>query len=169
MRATAIVILGFIAANGAVSTKAEEAPKRTPELQILDRFTGEWETTVTNKATGEKTSSTQNCKWTREGTFIHSQDKETESKKEAHFLVTYDAKTKQYRAVFINDEYTVPLLGTWDEKAQTMSWTSADTPYKNTVVDRFIDKDHIEWSMTVTSPEGNVVLELSAKQSRRGK
>jgi hypothetical protein len=32
---------------------------------------------------------------------------------------------------------------------------------------RFIDKDHVEWSMVFTGPKGNVVVELPAKQTRR--
>jgi hypothetical protein len=83
--------------------------------------------------------------------------------------MTYDAKSKQYRACFINDEFTVPLLGSWDDKAQTMRWRSADIAFKHDAVHRFVDKDHVEWTMTVTSPEGKVVLELSAKQTRRKK
>ena len=168
MRATMIAALLFTASvSGSVS--AQEAPKRTPESQVLDRITGDWETTVTNKTTGEKFTTIQSCKWSREGMFVLSEDQDTRTKKESHFLATYDAKAKQYRACFISDEYTVPLLGTWDEKTQTMNWKSADTAFKNAVVDRFIGKDQIEWTMTVTSPEGKVVLELSAKQTRRKK
>ena len=169
MRATIIAITALVSASVTGFVGAQEAPKRTPELQVLDRFTGEWETTITNKTTGEKSSTIQSCKWSRKGTFIQSEDQDTATKKESHFLATYDAKSKQYRACFISDEYTVPLLGTWDEKGQSMNWTSADTAFKNAVVDRFIGKDQIVWTMTVTSPEGKVVLELSAMQTRRTK
>jgi hypothetical protein len=86
-----------------------------------------------------------------------------------HFLVTYDSKAKQYRACFINEEFTVPLLGKWDESTRTMRWKSSDVAFKHDGVNRYVDKDTVEWTMTITSPEGKVVLELSAKQTRRRK
>jgi hypothetical protein len=48
-----------------------------------------------------------------------------------------------------------------------MHWKSADVPYQHDMVQHFIGKDRAEWTMTVTSPEGKVVLEISAKQTRR--
>ncbi|MBM4072408.1 MAG: DUF1579 domain-containing protein [Planctomycetes bacterium] len=148
---------------------AQDAPKRSAELQVLDRFLGEWETVVTTKGTGEKSTSIQSRKWSREGKFVLSEEQDVSTKKESHFLITYDSKGKQYRACFINDECTVPFLGTWDEKAQTMTWKSSDVAWKHHGIERFIDKDHVEWTMTFTNPEGKVVLELSAKQTRRKK
>ena len=98
-----------------------------------------------------------------------SEERDLSTNKEAHFFITYDSKGKQYRACFINDEATIPILGTWNEKAQTMKWTSPDIAFKHDGMHTFVDNDNIEWTMSVTSPEGNVVLELSAKQTRRKK
>lgn len=151
------------------TAKAQDAPMRSAELQVLDRYIGDWETVVTAKGTEEKFTSIESRKWSREGKFVLSENHDISVKKEAHFLITYDPKGKQYRACFINDEFTVPLLGTWDEKTQTMKWRSSDVAFKHDSVHRFIDKDNVEWTMTVTSPEGKVVLELSAKQTRRKK
>jgi hypothetical protein len=148
---------------------AQDAPKRSAELQVLDRFIGEWETVVTVKGTGEKSTTIQSRKWSREGKFVLSEDLDVSAKREGHFLITYDPKAKKYRACYINEEFTVPLLGTWDEKAQSMRWQSSDVPFKHEAVDYFIDRYTVEWTMTVTSPQGEVVLELSAKQTRRKK
>lgn len=169
MRQIALAVAAFITASVPGFVGADDAPKRSPELQVLDRFVGNWETVVTNKATGDKVTSTQSRKWSNAGTFVLSEDQDVATKRESHFLVTYDPKSKQYRACFINDEFTTPLVGTWDETAQTMTWKSTDIPFQHSGVNRLIDKDHWEWTMTITNPEGKVVLELSAKQTRRKK
>jgi hypothetical protein len=170
MRLVSIVLSICITASVPASGLAQDSSKRSAELQVLDRlFIGDWETVVTIKGTDEKSTSIQSRKWSREGKFVLSEEQDLSTKKESHFLITYDSKGKQYRACFINDEVTVPILGTWDEKSQTMKWKSPDVAFKHDGIHRFIDKDHVEWTMTVTSPEGKVVLELSAKQTRRKK
>ncbi len=122
---------------------------------------------VTVQGTGEKSTSIQTRKWSRDGKFVLSEELDVSTKKESHFLVTYDPMAKKYRACFINEGATVPLLGTWDESNQTMTWTSADVAFKHEGVHRRVNADLVEWTMTVTSPEGKVVLDLSAKQTRR--
>jgi len=148
---------------------AEDAPKRSPELQVLDRFIGEWDGEAVVKGTGEKTKSVEHRKWSRAGKFVLSEnwDESAQNKRESHFLMSFDSKTNQYRSCFINEEFTVPLLGTWDETSKTMRWKSSDVPFKHDVIDRFVDKDHVEWTMKVVSPEGDVVLEIIGKQTRR--
>ena len=61
----------------------------------------------------------------------------------------------------------MPLMGTWDESTKTMRWKSSDIAFRHDGVHRFVNKDLVEWTMTVTSPEGKIVLEMSAKQTRR--
>jgi len=169
MRLISVVFTVCMTASLLESVNAQDGPKRSAELQVLDRYIGDWETVVTAKGTDEKSTSIESRKWSREGKFVLSEKQDVSTKKEAHFLITYDSKGKQYRACFINDEFTVPLLGTWDEKGKTMKWKSSDVAFKQDAIHRFIDKDNVEWTMTVTSPEGKVALELSAKQTRRKK
>lgn len=169
MRLIFLAAILIVTAFPIIIVKAQDAPKRSAELQVLDRYIGEWETVVTVKDTGEKLTSIENRKWSREGKFVLSENFDFLPKREAHFLFTYDSKAKQYRACFINEEFTVPLLGQWDEIQKTMRWQSSGVAFKHDSVHRFIDNEHSEWTMTVTSPEGKVVLELSAKQTRRKK
>ncbi len=163
------VIAVFMTASLTWSIEAGDAPKRSAELQVLDRLIGDWETVVTVKATGEKSTSVQSRRWSRNGKFVISEELEMAAKKESHFLVTYDPKAKMYRACFINEQFTTPLLGTWDDSSQTMRWKSSDIAYKHEGVTRYINKDLVEWTMTISSPEGKVVMELSARQTRRTK
>lgn len=146
---------------------AGDAPKRSSELQVLDYLIGDWETVVTVKETGEKSTSIQTRKWSRDGTFVLSEELDISAKEESHFLVTYDPTVRKYRACFMNKGATVPLLGTWDESNKTMTWKSSDIAFKHEGVHRRVTEDLVEWTMTVTSPEGKVLLDLSAKQTRR--
>jgi hypothetical protein len=147
----------------------DDAAKRSPELQVLDRYIGDWEVVATVSGTDVNTKTIEHRTWSKQGSFLLSENEDLTTGKEAHFLVTYDPKGKQYRCCFINDEFTVPMLGTWDEQTQTMHWKSADVAFKHDATSRLIDKDTAEYRMTVTSPEGKVVFELSSKQTRRKK
>lgn len=169
MRPTLIAITVCIMATVPGSGIAQDPSKRSAELQVLDHFIGDWETVVTANGANDKSTSIQSRKWSREGTFVLSEERDLSTNKESHFFITYDSQGKQYRACFINENATVPLLGTWDEKSQTMKWKSSDVSFTHEGVNRFIDADHAEWTMTVTNPEGKVVLDLSAKQTRRKK
>lgn len=166
MRLIPLMVAVFVFAS---ALNAGDAPKRSTELQVLDYLIGDWETVVTVKETGQKSTSIQTRKWSRDGKFVLSEELDTSSKRESHFLVTYDPMAKKYRACFMNEGATVPLLGTWDESNKTMTWKSTDVAFKHEGVHRRVSDDLVEWTMTVTSPEGKVVLDLSAKQSRRKK
>lgn len=163
--AIALTILTFVSLS---CVRADDPPQRSAELQVLERFIGSWETTVTNKMTGEQFNTIENRRWSREGKFVLSEDLHLGSKKEAHFLLTYDPNAKMYRACFVEDSNAVILLGKWEKEAQTMKWSSPERDgIRHTGTMRFIDKDHVEWSMIVASPRGQVLVELSAKQARR--
>ena len=79
------------------SMSAGDAPKRPAELQVLDYLIGDWETVVTVRGTGEKFNSLQTRRWSRDGKFVLSEELDLSTKRESHFLVTYDAKAKHYR------------------------------------------------------------------------
>lgn len=82
--------------------------------------------------------------------------------------MTYEPTAKVYRSCYIEEGTAMILLGTWDKDTQTMTWKGADAAgNKHTATHRFADKDHVEWSIVVTAADGKVVVELSAKQTRR--
>jgi hypothetical protein len=62
MRPSATLFGVIIVAGVPQSTNASGAPKRSDGLQVLDRYIGDWETTITNKATGEKVHTVQSRK-----------------------------------------------------------------------------------------------------------
>jgi hypothetical protein len=162
------ITLAVLTILTATRVSADADPKRSAELQVLDRWIGNWETVVTIKTTGEKFNTTESRRWSKEGTFVLSEDMNLSTKKEAHFLLTYDPNAKVYRACFIEESNALVLLGTWDKDAATMRWNGTDPAgVKHAGTHRFVDKDHTEWSMVITGPDGKVLVELSAKQVRR--
>jgi hypothetical protein len=149
---------------------ADDATKRSAELQVLDRYIGDWDSAVTVKATGETSKNVESKRWSKQGEFLISEDENLTTKKESHFLVTYDPNAKVYRACYIDEGNAQVFLGTWDKNTQTMKWISPEGSFaRHEGTQKFIDKDHIEWSMVVTGPDGKVFVELSAKQTRRSK
>lgn len=170
MRPTLMTLAVLAATTFAENVNADDAPKRSAELQVLERFIGTWDSVVTNKATGEKSNTTENRRWSSKGHFILSEDFDKSAKTEAHFLLTYDPNSKVYRACFINRGGVSNYVGNWDEKTHTMTWNGSDSfGNKQTGKYRFIDMDNVEWSMVFTNSDGKVVLELSTKQTRRKK
>ena len=86
-------------------------------------------------------------------------------------LLTYDPHAKVYRNWYFDAGGAMPrgsMNGTWDEKSRTMTWSGTDEDGNKTVgKTKIIDKDTHEWTVVVTNPAGKVVLDLSAKNTRR--
>jgi hypothetical protein len=170
MRLITMTLSVLATATFAGNMNADDTPKRSAELQVLERFIGTWDTVLTNKNTGKKSNTIERRKWSRKGHFILSEDFDSSANKEAHFLITYDTKGKLYRGCWINENITSTLLGTWDEENDSMKWDGTDSfGNKLATTHRFITKDRVEWSTVVTNPDGKVVFEADAKQTRRKK
>jgi hypothetical protein len=81
MRPISTVLAILFAASVPPSATAQDAPQRSAELQVLGRYLGDWETTITNKVTGEKINTVQSRKWSRGGQFILSEDQDVATKR----------------------------------------------------------------------------------------
>ena len=103
MRLTSMTLAVLVAAIFAENVNADDAPKRSAELQVLERFIGTWDSVVTNKTTGEKSNTIGQRRWSRKGQFVLFEEFDSSTKKEQHFLLTYDPNGKVYRACFINE------------------------------------------------------------------
>ena len=62
MRLTSMALTSCIAASLLGSVSAQDATKRSAELQVLDHFIGDWETVVFVKGTNGKSTSIQSRK-----------------------------------------------------------------------------------------------------------
>ena len=166
-----LCLLGLV--PGRAFTQADGAPKRSPELQVLDRFVGVWDVKNTIKLpSGEEFTNdfVSRRSWSLGGTFLRSQDTNFSNPeaKEFQLLWTYDPAAKNYPAVFMDGPYRGELTGVWDAKTNTMHWkgkmANGVTAEGN---DRFIGKDRIEASGVFKNAAGEIVAEISWPQTRR--
>jgi hypothetical protein len=83
-------------------------------------------------------------------------------------LLTYDPEARNYPGVMMQGPSRSVITGTWDEKTQTMSFTGSLADGNKLVsTHRFIDKDHAEPAGVITNAAGEVLVELSWKQTKR--
>ena len=155
----------------AVFVKANDAPKRSPELHVLDHFVGDWDVEAVIQPTdGEKVSYKviSRRSWSRSGGFIRFEDEQPTGQPEFHMLWTYDAEAKNYPAAGMNGPSSFELTGTWDEATKTMT-SRVTYPDGNRLVaaHRFVTKDRAEASGKITNSDGEVVVKLSWNQTRR--
>ncbi len=153
---------------------ADDAPNRSPELRVLDRFVGVWDMKVTTTPTGgEETTvdSVSHRSWSVGGNFVQFQDPDNLKRPEANetqVLLTYDSNRKNYPGVWMSGPNRVELTGTWDAKTTTMHWAGKSREGgTSTGHHRFIGKDRAEVSTGIKDADGNVVLRISSVQTRR--
>lgn len=171
-----ITIIPFVLAAAVASHAfADDEPKRSPELQVLNRFVGTWDLDVMltpseGDATTEKTSEVR--KWSLGGNFVHFQNPRTGSDNAPgfHMLVTYDARTKSYPGILTTGADRSLVNGTWDEENKTMTFTGTFSrggsfDFKN----RFLDNGNIKKSGVIKDASGKTVLKRSDMQVRRKK
>ena len=140
---------------------------------VLERFIGTWDVQVTVKPAGgeESTFSAVTTRtWSQRGTFIHFDDPNFERPQEPDFqmLLTYDPGSKNYPGVMMSGSSRSEITGNWDERSQTMHFTAPLADGNRLVSShRFIDQDHAEPHGVIKNPEGDVVIELAWRQTRR--
>lgn len=174
-RLIAIALVAVAAGSLSRGTLAQDASKRTDELNVLDRFVGTWDMVYTHKpagvqATTQKTSELR--KWSLGGKFVHFENPQADNPElpEFHMLLTYDPDARKYPGTLMSGSFRTLITGTWNEETQTMAF-DATFPDGNrfTGKHRFIDKDHAESSGITSDPSGKVLLEQTWKQTRRKK
>ena len=176
MRLITMALAVLTAATLAETVNADDTPKRSAELQVLERFVGTWDFVTTNKPKGgeittEKTGETR--KWSIGGKFVHFQNpqKENSDWPEFHMLLTYDPATKTYPGILMAGPIRSVVNGTWDKETKTMTFTGTfgDGGSKLVFKNRFIDKDHCESTGVLKNAKGEVFMKQTFKQSRRKK
>lgn len=150
--------------------------KRSPELQVLERFIGSWEETIelkraawTPEPSTKKISSTR--KWILDGKMIENKGAWSPGNVEFLHLTTYDPKRREYRKWYFDANNPVPIGGNrghWDEATQTMTWRGAlEDGVTTATTERFIDKDTFTWTFVAKDRSGEVVLNMEAQVRRR--
>jgi len=187
MRRLSIVFTVLVAAIFAALGEANDTPKRSPELQVLDRFLGTWDSEVTISrfnAIGQrvetKISDVDTRKWSAGGTFVIFENslamKRDPEVPEFIMMITYDPETHTYPGCFMSGPSRTILTGVWNERTQTMHWHGKDLD-ENKLLGKhqFIGRDRAEASVVTTNPAstktenpfGKLKVEISWKQTRR--
>jgi hypothetical protein len=170
---TPLIAFAALAATLPYAATEAEPPKRSPEVQVLDRFVGTWNVKyVVKPAEGAKISydGVSTRAWSPGGEFVRFEELNSKSPdpREFQMLVTYDSDAKNYPGFFMHGPARGQITGTWDEKTQTMAWSSTlPDGYKIASTHRFIGKSRAEASGTITSPDDKILVELSWNQTRR--
>ena len=129
MKLMVTMLAGLVMATFTEDAKADDMPKRSPELQVLDRLIGVWNVKTIIKPAGGpeiKREFVSRRRWTLGGTFLQFEDALNLSDpdaKEFQLLWTYDPVAKNYPAVIMDGPSRAELTGTWDAKTTTMHWT----------------------------------------------
>ncbi len=177
MRTISLLISALTVALSSQATHGDDIPKRSAELQVLDRFVGTWDFDVTSTpASGQavtgKTSETRT--WTLGGTFVQFENAKTEKPDEPEFqmLVTYDPATKTYPGFLMSGPSRSLVTGTWDPARQTMTFRGKSTDdggIKFEYASRFIEDEHCESTGVIRSATGELIVKQIQKQTRRRK
>jgi hypothetical protein len=146
-------------------------PKRPDEMKVLDRLVGEWrnEVTVTDSAAPDKPKAqTARAKAAAVlgGRFVETIVTCEPDGHNDYSLAWFDPAAKRYRQWLFNGTggYVVEPTGTWDEAANTLTWTSPDGRLEGRWV--FKSDDVREFRHIIKTADGKVVNE-AAGVSRR--
>lgn len=161
--------MGLLAA-ASFATAQEE---KSAELKVLDHFVGTWDINGFYKpAGGEKIpfQTVSHRKWSTRGTTIYFDDPGSgPDDPGVQILLTYDPEKKSYPGVTMAGPARGEITGTWDDKTKTMSFTGTLAGGAGTLEanHRFVDADNADPKGVFKNPDGEVIAELSWKQTRR--
>ena len=147
---------------------ADENAKRSPELQVLDRFVGTWDAKVTVKRKRQPSQTidaVSTRKWSRRGGVLVFEDS---SEKELHMSMTFDAESKAYFGAMLSDANRGLVTALWNEKTATMNFVVENVDgsfYRGQY--HFVREDYAEASGFITDSKGNVVINVEFTQTRR--
>lgn len=153
--------------------KNAEGPPKPPELKVLERYLGNWNSETVSKVAEwnpkeTRITGTVTNEWVLDGRFIQMRGKSSTGA-ESIQLGTFDLQKKQYRAwVFDSTGTAANADGQWDEDAKTLTWKGdlgKGVTANNAV--RFVGTDTIEWRMVARNGEGKRFLNMEGKFSRR--
>jgi hypothetical protein len=150
---------------------AAEPAEQSAEAKVLARWLGTWNVDAVWKP----------AKWSPDG-LILKETKVVERTLNGHFLqerITNDKWTgriiyhfnkakKAYQFWYFNSNGdTSEWIGTWDEKATTMTWTSdLGNGVEATMVTRFVDEDKYEFNIVAKNKAGEMFLDIRADHTR---
>ena len=174
MKPKTLFVTTIAALASTLLVNAADEPKRSAELQVLERFIGTWDVVYTYRPVeGDEVAGkiVSTRAWSLGGTFIRVEDANNLKKPELpefQMLLTYNPDSKNYPGVTMNGSSRMEITGRWNEKAQTMSFSGTfPDGNKFAATHHFVDPSRAEVSGTVASPDGKLLANLSWSQTRR--
>lgn len=153
---------------------AAEADAIEGELTpVLERRLGTWDTrTVVSPSLTVpkevKIDGSETVERVQGGRFLRGSAKTVGDNGELTTLVTYDRAAKTYR-LWLHDTLGLSFdaTGTWDEKAQAITWTGSPADgVKGVSHWKFVGADVLEWDFVVTTPAGKL-LDMRGTMTRK--
>ncbi len=178
--ALAVALLIVLAPQGEAGDDKEKGeeivpPPKPPELKVLNRFLGTWDTELVSKPAAwspkeTKSQGVSTFTWTLDGRFLRSVGKSVPPEKaESMQMMTYDPVRKEFYMWFFDSFGTFSeSAGQWDADNQVLTW-KAEPDEKLTSINRvqFVDKNTVQWTMTIKDKENKLYLDLRGKMQRR--
>lgn len=154
----------------AADKQAEQGPPKPPELAVLERFVGTWDSeTVLKPAEWTpkevRLTGTNKYEWVLDGRFMQ------DTEEDALGWWTYDTRAKAYRGWFFVPEGNVTeWKGRWNDEAKGLEMEAdLGNGISFTGINRFPDKDTYEWTLVAKDKSGKVYLDMRETHRRRTK
>jgi hypothetical protein len=175
MRAIAITLPVLAFATFSAAVKADDASKRSSELQVLDRFVGTWAQTFTLRKTEwtpeeKRGTGTFSSAWILGDQFVQETGQKADGN--SHLtLYTYDKKQKSYRMwYFASSGQTGEVAGKWDADSNTLVWKwEVPNGLTGTGTHHFLNDDTYEFSTVIEDESGKVFFHRVGTSTRTKK
>lgn len=160
-----------IVCGSVISSAAEPAKSKPPELRLLERLVGNWNSESVSRVAEwtpveARTKGILTREWVLDGRFLQENAKLSNG----DFIVMYsfDVEKKKYRLwLFHSEGITTETQGQWDESTQTFTFTSDLNGLKHTSTIKFIDEDTHNSAAVVKDTQGKVLWNAECKYTRR--
>jgi Protein of unknown function (DUF1579) len=147
--------------------------KLPPELKVLERFVGSWDTVAISKPAvwtpkEVRTTSKVTRKWVLDGQFLQDTS-EISDGQEGFSLTTFDPQMKKYRGWWFNSEgHRNKSFGEWDGATETLSFKAdLDDGLVARSSVRFIDKNRHVWKVEIKDRDGKLYFDCEWTVTRR--
>src|ERR1041385_1074327 len=118
----AVIALAAVCFGMQGNTAAQDSPKPSAELRVLEDLIGTWNEVMTNRPTewapkAEKATAVTKREWSLAGKFIRAEGAWQPAKTDFLHLMSYDPEAKAYRSWYFDASGSMPrgsMAGTWD-------------------------------------------------------
>jgi hypothetical protein len=137
----------------------------SPELKVLERLIGTWDTVAVAKPAEwtpkeTRTTSTNTRSWVLDKTLVMESVQNSDGK-EGLNLFAYDPSQRAYRHWWFGSEgHTTKSKCQWDDVSETMTFRSDENGLISRGAMRFIDDDHHDHRLVVTDGDGKLYLDM---------